>query len=65
VRGDPAYNVDLSQRRAQAVKEAMAQHGLDIDVAVQGEGVSTLIPGTTEHDYAYNRRVELTAPKQK
>ncbi|HWE27915.1 MAG TPA: OmpA family protein [Polyangia bacterium] len=58
-RGDAAYNEDLSRRRAEAVKDALAQRGLTVDVAVRGAGESALIKGTTEHDYAYNRRVEL------
>jgi hypothetical protein len=59
VRGDPAYNADLSRRRAETVKTALAQRGVTIDVAVRAEGESSLIRGKTEHDYAYNRRVEL------
>jgi outer membrane protein OmpA-like peptidoglycan-associated protein len=59
-RGDTGYNVDLSQRRAEAVKEALSQRGLTVDVAVKGEGATDpVLNGTSEHDYAYNRRVEL------
>ena len=60
-RGDADYNTDLSRRRAEAVQSALSQRGLAVDVAVRPHGVSTLIHGKTEHDYAYNRRVELDA----
>ncbi|MCA1663108.1 MAG: OmpA family protein [Myxococcales bacterium] len=58
-RGDASYNAELSRRRAEVVKAALAQRALGIDVAIRGAGESTLIRGKTEHDYAYNRRVEL------
>ena len=51
---------DLSERRAQAVKDALAGRGVTVDVAVRGQGTTDpVLKGTTEHDYAYNRRVEL------
>jgi outer membrane protein OmpA-like peptidoglycan-associated protein len=59
--GDAQYNTDLSKRRAEAVRDALADRGLTIDVSVQGAGESELIRGTSEHDYAYNRRVDLDA----
>ena len=60
VRGDAGYNDDLSRRRAEVVKEALEQHGLTVNVAVVGEGATDpVLHGTSEHDYAYNRRVEL------
>ncbi len=60
-RGDPAYNAELSRQRAEAVKEALSQHGTTIDVAVVGEGESDpVLRGHSEHDLAYNRRVELS-----
>jgi outer membrane protein OmpA-like peptidoglycan-associated protein len=59
-RGEPSYNLDLSRRRAEVVKSALADHGVTVDVAVQSAGESApLLKGSTEHDYAYNRRVEL------
>ena len=60
-RGDASYNADLSRRRAETVKAALAQQGVTLDVAVRALGESTLIKGNTEHDYAYNRRVELNS----
>jgi outer membrane protein OmpA-like peptidoglycan-associated protein len=60
VRGDAAYNQDLSERRAAVVKDALGERGVTIDVAVRGEGTTDpVLHGSTEHDYAYNRRVEL------
>ncbi len=59
-RGPAAYNEDLSRRRAEAVREALAARGVDVDVAVRAYGErDPVLHGTTEHDYAYNRRVEL------
>lgn len=59
-RGEEGYNEELSRRRAEVVSEALAAKGLTIDVAVRAEGeTDPLLHGTTEHDYAYNRRVEL------
>lgn len=60
-RGDADYNTDLSRRRAEAVQAALLQRGVALDVAVRANGVSTLIRGKSEHDYAYNRRVELNS----
>jgi outer membrane protein OmpA-like peptidoglycan-associated protein len=59
-RGNPDYNLELSRRRAEVVKTALADQGLTIDVVVRGEGATDpVLKGTSEHDYAYNRRVEL------
>ena len=59
-RGDEGYNADLSRRRAEAVRDALDARGVTVDVAVRGEGTSDpVLHGTSEHDYAYNRRVEL------
>ncbi len=59
-RGPAAYNQELSRRRAEAVKTALAERGVTLDVTVRGQGErDPLLRGTSEHDYAYNRRVEL------
>jgi outer membrane protein OmpA-like peptidoglycan-associated protein len=59
-RGDADYNAELSRRRAEVVRDALTAHGVTIDVAVHAEGATDpVLHGTTEHDYAYNRRVEL------
>ena len=53
------YNDDLSRRRAEVVREALQVQGLTVEVSIRGDGENALINGTSEHDYAYNRRVEL------
>jgi Cys-rich repeat protein len=59
-RGDEAYNEALSRRRAEAVKDAFARRGVGIDVEVKAAGATApILHGHSEHDYAYNRRVEL------
>ncbi|HEY2744077.1 MAG TPA: OmpA family protein [Polyangia bacterium] len=59
-RGDADYNADLSRRRAETVRDALSARGVTIDVAVRAEGATDpILHGTSEHDYAYNRRVEL------
>ena len=62
--GALAYNVDLSQRRAEAVvKRLIAAHGGDA-VQIRSAGVGPLAPVTTnetEDGRATNRRVELVA----
>jgi hypothetical protein len=60
-RGEPGYNDDLSRRRAEVVRQALEAQGITVQVSVRGEGENALIKGTSEHDYAYNRRVELNA----
>ncbi len=59
---DDAYNLDLSQRRAQTVADRLA--GLvdlgAFDVTVSGKGESEpAVPGTSPEARAANRRVEL------
>jgi outer membrane protein OmpA-like peptidoglycan-associated protein len=59
-RGEAGYNVDLSRRRAEVVKAQLLNRGLQIPVTVEGEGeTDPVLVGNTEHDFAYNRRVEL------
>ena len=59
-RGPASYNEDLSRRRAAAVETALAARGVDVDVSHRASGeTDPVLHGTTEHDYAYNRRVEL------
>ena len=59
--GNPAYNVDLSQRRAQAVANALAQRGVKAEnVTAVGHGAAN--PVATNDTVAgrrMNRRVEL------
>jgi outer membrane protein OmpA-like peptidoglycan-associated protein len=62
-RGNIAYNLDLSVRRARAVKSFLAsKYGIDEKlIAIQGRGKSEpLIPNAkTENEHAVNRRVEI------
>jgi outer membrane protein OmpA-like peptidoglycan-associated protein len=66
--GAPAYNLDLSRRRAQAVADALAPLlGGDYPLEVQARGeTEPLAAGTDEQARALNRRVtlSLTAPPQ-
>jgi outer membrane protein OmpA-like peptidoglycan-associated protein len=59
--GSDAYNKALSQRRAQAVRDYLAQAGLPAEIlSVTGHGKSLpLVPGTSDAARAKNRRVEL------
>lgn len=58
-------NISLSQRRAQAVVEALAKgHGVDAN-RLAARGVANLAPvasNTTEAGRAKNHRVELVLP---
>lgn len=59
-RGSQGYNVKLSERRAEAVKQHLQQRGALQQIEVLGEGERRpLRVGTSEKDYAYNRRVEF------
>jgi outer membrane protein OmpA-like peptidoglycan-associated protein len=59
--GDAAYNRDLSQRRAEAVRDAMVQDGINpASIAVAGHGEEAL-PVSTKDGVREpkNRRVEI------
>lgn len=60
--GNPEYNMDLSQRRAEAVVEYLtSKQGVSLD-RLKAHGVGSLAPvagNETEEDRALNRRVEL------
>lgn len=59
-RGTQAYNLELSVKRGQQVKALLEQKGLDIPIRVHGEGEHRPArTGTSEKDYAFNRRVEF------
>ena len=58
--GDEA-NLELSRQRAETVKKALEDQNAPVDIAVRAGGASQFIGGHNEHDYAYDRRVELTA----
>jgi len=59
--GDPTYNVDLSQRRAQAVADALVARGVNAqNVKAVGYGAANPIAtNSTAAGRAQNRRVEL------
>ena len=59
--GSDSYNLDLSQRRADAVREYLISHGIDGARLVSrgfGEGMP-IEPNTTAEGKAKNRRVEF------
>jgi outer membrane protein OmpA-like peptidoglycan-associated protein len=60
-RGDDAKNLDLSQRRAQAVVTFLIEQGVAADrLEAQGFGeTNPIVPNTTGPNRAKNRRVEL------
>jgi len=59
--GSDAYNKGLSERRAQAVRDYLAQAGLSAEIlSVTGHGKSLpLVRGNSDSARAKNRRVEL------
>lgn len=59
--GKPAYNLDLSQKRADAVKNWLVAHGIAADrLTTKGYGdTAPLVPNTSDANRAKNRRVEL------
>jgi len=60
-RGPAAYNLDLSQRRADAVVAALASRGVDADrIEAVGYGErDRLADGTDPRAYARDRRIEI------
>jgi outer membrane protein OmpA-like peptidoglycan-associated protein len=57
--GNAAYNVKLSQRRAQAIGAWFRRRGLRIPIAFEGFGESSLLVATPDStDEARNRRVD-------
>ncbi len=61
VRGDAAFNLELSERRAANVRAALIHLGFPADMMVsEGFGASRLLTtGTSEDDHRTNRRVEF------
>jgi outer membrane protein OmpA-like peptidoglycan-associated protein len=59
--GTEEYNLKLSERRAEAVRDYLVKAGLPPDIlSVTGHGKSRpLVPGSSEQARARNRRVEL------
>ena len=68
-RGSDRYNRELSQRRAEAVRTFLVEHGLDGDrIEAEGKGeAEPVAPNDTPEGRANNRRVEivLEAPDER
>ncbi|MCL2888590.1 MAG: OmpA family protein [Elusimicrobia bacterium] len=64
--GDPAYNVNLSQRRAQAVADQLAADGANsANISAKGYGqANPIADNKTAAGRAQNRRVELDIVNQ-
>ena len=60
-RGSREYNIGLGERRAQAVRRALASQGVaDTQIATVSYGEERpAVPGSDDSAYAQNRRVEL------
>jgi outer membrane protein OmpA-like peptidoglycan-associated protein len=59
-RGSAAYNLKLSQRRAESVKEYLQSHGVTIQMTAKGYGKENPIAdNSTEEGRLANRRVTL------
>jgi outer membrane protein OmpA-like peptidoglycan-associated protein len=58
--GAQTYNLQLSQRRAQAVSDVLIQAGISPEIKTKGFGKSDpRVPGSTPQARAANRRVEI------
>ncbi len=59
--GSEAYNLRLSQRRAEVVRDYLIRHGIAPErIVAKGYGESQpLVPNTSEENRALNRRTEL------
>ncbi len=57
--GSAAYNMELSEKRAQAVKDYLVEHGVDpARITTKGFGMSNpIVSNDTPEGRAYNRRV--------
>jgi len=64
--GAAAYNLRLSQSRAQAVVDAISSHGIDASrMTAKGYGQEKpLVPNSTEANRAKNRRVQVMITEQ-
>jgi peptidoglycan-associated lipoprotein len=62
VRGDAAYNLGLSKRRAQSVSDYLRPLLTNLTLQVAWRGAKNpAASGNSEADYAKNRRVEIWA----
>jgi peptidoglycan-associated lipoprotein len=65
IRGTPAYNLRLAQRRADATKAYLVKLGIDPSRITTASGGETqqFGAGTTEESYQLNRRAHFTPTK--
>ena len=63
-RGSREYNIGLGERRAQAVRQMLMIQGVSVDqISTVSFGEERPVSfGSSEDDYAQNRRVEFTYP---
>jgi outer membrane protein OmpA-like peptidoglycan-associated protein len=68
-RGGRSYNVDLSKRRAAAVRDYLLSHGVSAHIEIDGKGPDSPFdisllgrPVTKEEEWALDRRVEWVRP---
>jgi outer membrane protein OmpA-like peptidoglycan-associated protein len=60
-RGDSAYNLDLSKRRAEAVKQKLIELGVSLPIDASGRGEEHLAgQEATERNFAWNRRASFS-----
>ena len=58
--GEPGYNLQLSRRRAEVVRDYFISHGLTNQFTAVGYGASRPLPGAeTQAGFQHNRRIEL------
>ena len=59
-KGGAASNLALSRKRGEVVKQFLQEHGVEVPIEVLGRGEEDpLMTGSSERDYAFNRRVEI------
>jgi OOP family OmpA-OmpF porin len=60
-KGKPAYNMNLSDRRAASVKKYLISHGVSSDRLIsRGYGMTMpLVPNDSDQNRALNRRVQF------
>ena len=62
VRGEPAYNQALSERRARAIEQQLVSLAPALGGRLRSEGAGEscpLYPGTSEREHRLNRRLEV------
>lgn len=64
--GNPAYNLELSQKRAQSVVDYLVKNGISADrLTAKGMGETTpLVPNSTDENRQTNRRTEFVIERK-